>query len=75
MALTMTLFFLVIVSMTGKKTLQCLCLTLMFLGVMGVVGNISIGFFDKLMKAGSHGWLLLKKLSRFTTFIRTYGLL
>jgi hypothetical protein len=75
MALTMILLFLVVVSMTGKKTVQCLCLTLMFLGVMGLVGSISIGFFDKLMKVGSHGWLLLKKLLRFTTFIHTYGLL
>lgn len=38
----------------SKKTLQHLCLTLMFLGVMGVVGSMSIGFSDKLMKVGSH---------------------
>lgn len=68
MALTITLLFLVVVSMTSKKTLQCLLLILMLIGVMGVVESISIGYFDKSMKAGSHCWLLSKKLSRFTTF-------
>jgi len=37
--------------MTAKKTLQCLLLTLMLIGVMGVVESISIGYFNKLMKA------------------------
>ncbi len=75
MTLTMTLLFLVVVSMTSKKTLQRLRLILMFIRVMGVVGSISIGCFDKLMTAGSHCWLLSKKLSRFTTFTCTCGLL
>jgi hypothetical protein len=75
MALIMTLLFLVVVSMIGKKTLQHLHLTFMLLKVMGVVRSISISCFNNLMKDDLHCWLFSKKLSRFTTFTHTCGLL